>query len=469
MGFFGWLTGSDSPRQKRNYNAAVDRYHNYAAEAQRTVDSMTQSLQQSLQSLQGLEQQKYFSELRAGQLRGQVGEYETALSRLTQRQASATSDAESLKAAVEGFKSQVPAMEGRISELETMPSSVQRLFELVSAQKERLRGLSAEEAGREITNYKQEVERLKQERAQTEQRMQAAMADITSRHQSLTGEKTALEGKLESYKLKQEQLLQESSGFAEQKNALQRVIGEYNQQQEQLGQQYTSHKANAEQQEKQLQDYLTASQQQLDALGGDVGFSAGKYKQGARLTGLVQGLALAGVGIGAGNMLKLGGKMLGGGLGGTLGSVASGVKAMGLLGGLSHYLSAANAGNRLGNTERLTLEQAAGSGNLAGLAGRGLSSPRQAIPELGNLQQALQHFNLPSVPKLKDLPQLREALGKITSLQDIEGLTLGLPAMTSASGKKYSAAVLYNPDFIKKLRKLSYGIAMPYLRGGAHA
>ena len=63
----------------------------------------------------------------------------------------------------------------------------------------------------------------------------------------------------------------------------------------------------------------------------------------------------------------------------------------------------------------------------------------------------------------QDLPRIDEALGKIASLKDIEGLSLGLPSVTAASGKKYSAEVLYNPDFIKKLRKVSRSLATPYL------
>jgi hypothetical protein len=74
---------------------------------------------------------------------------------------------------------------------------------------------------------------------------------------------------------------------------------------------------------------------------------------------------------------------------------------------------------------------------------------------------------MPTVPQLNDLPKLNEALGKIVSLKDIEGLMLGLPSLTSTSGKKYSTEVLYNPDFIKKLKKVSRRLAIPYLRQGA--
>ncbi|MFU7503119.1 MAG: portal protein [Candidatus Tisiphia sp.] len=73
------------------------------------------------------------------------------------------------------------------------------------------------------------------------------------------------------------------------------------------------------------------------------------------------------------------------------------------------------------------------------------------------------HFGMRSVPQLKDLPTLHESLGKIVSLKDIEGLTLGLPSMTAASGKKYNYEVLYDNEFIKKLKKVSKKLGEPYL------
>ncbi|WP_341790172.1 hypothetical protein [Rickettsia endosymbiont of Polydrusus tereticollis] len=75
---------------------------------------------------------------------------------------------------------------------------------------------------------------------------------------------------------------------------------------------------------------------------------------------------------------------------------------------------------------------------------------------------------MPTVPKLQDLPKLEESLGKITALGDLNNLSLGLPQMTSADGKKYSSEVLYDLDFLKKLKKVSRSLGTPYLRGNTN-
>ena len=48
------LTGANADRQKHLYGEAVGRYNTYATEAQRNIDSLSQSLQQSMQELQQL-------------------------------------------------------------------------------------------------------------------------------------------------------------------------------------------------------------------------------------------------------------------------------------------------------------------------------------------------------------------------------------------------------------------------------
>ncbi len=137
--------------------------------------------------------------------------------------------------------------------------------------------------------------------------------------------------------------------------------------------------------------------------------------------------------------------------------------------GIGHYLNTSNIMHRLrGGIEPVDLannhQHDGMSGDLDQMARYGRSGlAKMPIDELGGLKQAVEHFNMRSVPELKDLPQLSESLGKIVSLKDIEGLTLGLPSMTAASGKKYNYEVLYDNDFIKKLKKVSKKLGEPYL------
>jgi hypothetical protein len=150
-----------------------------------------------------------------------------------------------------------------------------------------------------------------------------------------------------------------------------------------------------------------------------------------------------------------------------LGGIATGLQYGAPILGIGAYLNNTSKTAKVG-IERGSLSEYAGgnSPNLDHLARYGLGAPKITMPELGGLKQSLSHFDMPMLPSLKELPSLAESLGKIISLKDIEGLTLGLPSLTSASGKKYSTEVLYNPDFIKKLKKVSRGLAAPYLKQG---
>ncbi|WP_341758966.1 hypothetical protein [Candidatus Tisiphia endosymbiont of Ptychoptera albimana] len=209
----------------------------------------------------------------------------------------------------------------------------------------------------------------------------------------------------------------------------------------------------------------------MDSYAHDVKWRAGKYEDSAGITGLVQGTALAALTFGAGmglTSLGAGGAATVAGGTSTLGQIGFGVKCLAPFAGIGHYFKTANIANKLGEIERVNLannHQYDGmSGNLEQMARYGRSGlEKMPIAELGGLKQAVEHFNMRSVPRLNDLPKLSESLGKIVSLQDIEGLTLGLPNMTAASGKKYNYEVLYDNDFIKKLKKVSKKLGEPYL------
>ncbi|WP_342270047.1 hypothetical protein [Rickettsia endosymbiont of Orchestes rusci] len=154
-----------------------------------------------------------------------------------------------------------------------------------------------------------------------------------------------------------------------------------------------------------------------------------------------------------------------------LGSLGTGLQYAAPLLGIGHYINMMNKGKSLGGLERTILDGggAGGYNNSASLGQYGLFGNKTAIPELGGLKQSLSHFNMPTIPKIQDLPQLGESLGKITSLGDLETLNLGLPQMTSADGKKYSSEVLYSADFLKKLKKVSHKLGVPYLKGNIAA
>ncbi len=260
-------------------------------------------------------------------------------------------------------------------------------------------------------------------------------------------------------------MLHETSNFDNARQQLLSMIEQYKQEQnrqEQITANYTRQQSHAEGLQNQLRSYGEAAQSQLDSYGRDLEWRAGKYQKSARDTGLAQGLGLTALTF-----------VLGAGLGGIaakgsiLAGIGSGIKMLSPLVGIGHYMNRSDISRKLAGFERINLNNNDPSigADLSRIARYGPSGlEKRAIPELGGLKQALEHFGMRSVPQLKDLPPLHESLGKIVSLKDIEGLTLGLPSMTAASGKKYSHEVLYNTEFIKKLKKVSKNLGTPYLQ-----
>ena len=465
-GIWNTITGKDSRRQKRNYNASLDRYNNFAREAQNNIENLSRNLQQSMMGLAGLERKKYYHESQGNELQNHVSNYERDLKNLEYQKSNIAGESDKLKQAFESFKSKAPVLEGKMSEVEQLPNIFQSLYDKVSKQKEALRGLSEEEASIQIKKHHQDVETLKTQREETEGKIRDSMNLITRDHENLKSEKINLENRLNEYNSKANRLLWESNNSENSRSQLEKIIKDYKNAQDRITNDYTKHQSHTETLGNQLRDYASNAQTQLDAYGRDVEWNEGKYRQGAKLTGLAQGLGLAALtyGIGAG-IGKLGSSALPWSMkASVLGSVASGVKALAPVIGIGHYMNASNVSNKLGRYEMINLTANNQNQDLSEIAKYGLGSPKISIPELGGLKQSLEHFNMKTVPQLKDLPKLHESLGKIVSLKDIESLTLGLPRMISASGKKYNHEVLYNPDFLKKLKKVSRNLGMPYFK-----
>ena len=423
-----YLTGAARDHQKFHYNAALDRYNSYASAAQNQINSLSQSLQQQWQNLRSLEEQKYQHGFTGQQLSSHVSQYEGALANLERQKSAASLEAQNLEKAVSAFKAKAPALAGKISEVEKLPSNFENLYSKVASQKERLAGLSGEEAGNLITKHKADVEVLKKQRQDTEGKIRAAMAEIAGEHGSLGREKANLEQSLERYKHHQDRLLQENNSFQQQRTSLQKVIEDYKNEQDRITREYSRQQLDVQSGQQNLQNYINAAQSQLNALGGDVEWRAGKCRREAGTTGLVQGgaLALGGLALGAGLGSLAGNITTSAGLAGTsastplsstlLGSLATGLKYAAPLVGVGHYLNTANRGNLRGFERAELGSSTSAGGDLSQIARYGLGSPKVAIPELGGLKQSLSHFDMPIVPKLKDLPQLHEALGKIVSL-----------------------------------------------------
>ncbi|WP_342270122.1 coiled-coil domain-containing protein [Rickettsia endosymbiont of Orchestes rusci] len=295
-----YLTGRETERQKFHYNNALNAYNSYATEAQAAIDNLNKQLHESAQRLQSIEQQKYRHGQNSGQLHNQVEQYQQGLQSLEQQKTGLGSEANELQAAFEAFKSKAPSLAGKISEMQKLPDNFRQMFESVLQQKDRLRGLTEEEAGGEINKYRADVENLKKQREQAENNIRQQMEEITKQHSGLENEKANLENRLSSYSSQQNKLLQNSDHFNNARSQLASVIRNYQNEQQRLENEYNSHKSQTESLNSQLDNYSNSAQAHLDNLGNAVGFRANKLKKANRLTGLTQGAALAALTFGAG-------------------------------------------------------------------------------------------------------------------------------------------------------------------------
>jgi len=480
-----YLTGREVERQKFHYNAALNEYNNYTSEAQRNIDNFSHQLNESMGRLQSIEQQKQHHAQNSYQLQSHVDRYQQGMQSLEQHKMNLGNEANALHAVFENFKSKAPQLAGKISEIQKLPVNFQQMFEGVTQQKERLRGLTEDEAGGRLAKYHQSVEDLKKHRQETENNIRKQLDEITQQHSGLSSERANLENRLHSYSQVQNRLLGETEHFNNTRSQLENIIKNYQNEGQRLDNEYRGYQSQAESLNNQLNSYSSNAQTHLDNLANTANFRAGKLKKASFNTGALRGLALTALTFGAGSLLTP--AVAAGGTTGAaasasgvaasgattfgsslLGSLGSGLKFIAPMAGIAAYMGAMNRTKGLGGLERTNLRENIRdhSNSLAATIGnKGFSYDKIGLPELGGLKQSLSHFNMPSIPKVQDLPKLSESLGKITALGDLENLSLGLPQMTSADGKKYSSEVLYDMDFLKKLKKVSKNLGVPYLRG----
>ena len=277
----------------------------------------------------------------------------------------------------------------------------------------------------------------------------------------------------EGFVKEQEKFAKEQEGFAKEQE---RFAGEYGTRQKRIELDIQKLKSV----DKEIEDQRRSLGIHRSQYEGEVA----DLKEKISSTNLISGIAQFGA-------AALTGGLLGGGLKalGAPAFISKGVgdvaKVYGLIKGLSTATSIPNIpglsdfqgkgieaglGGLGGGLERYLKQNLSTPSSLSSFSPTPISSgylgtqPKVNVPELGNLPQSLEHFGMPMLPKLAQLPKLQEALGKVVSKKDIESLTLGLPRMASGRGKTYTSAVLYDPSFLKKLKRVSRAAGKPYLK-----
>jgi|GEM_PF-3104554 len=485
-----YLTGSEQSRQNRLYQGALNEHNNYASQAQNNIENFSRQLNEAMGRLESLSHQRQQHAGQSVQLQGGVEQYQRGMQSLEQHKMTLGNEANALYELFENFKSKAPNLANKISEVQKIPVNFNQMFDNVLQRKETLRGLTEDEAGGEIRRYRGDVENLKKSRAEMEQNIRKSMDEIVRNHAELGGERDTLENRLNSYGYAQNRLLQEADHFSGVRGQLETIIKNYQNEGTRLENEYNSSRSHAENLNNQLEDYSRNAQAHLENLANTVGFRAGKLQKASSNTGILRGLALAASTYGVGSYLAPAAAASGGAAGGAsataggsgaaatsaasfgnslLSSIGTGLRYAAPVVGMAGYMGAMNRMRGVIGLERVNLRENLGnySNSLGGLTNRASGYDKIGLPDLGVLKQSLSHFGMPTVPKLQDLPKLSESLGKVVNPTDVESLGLGLPQMTSADGKKYSSEILYDMDFLKKLKKVSRYLSSPYLRSNA--
>ena len=309
--------------------------------------------------------------------------------------------------------------------------------------------------------------------------IQSEIGRLKSLEQEHKGRVSRHEGDIMSYDKEGKRLVEEEKQYMKERE-------QYIEKQKRFAEEYNAKRSRAEGQAahiRSLDARVAQDRADVESRGRIYEKLSGEYREQARMTNLFSGVLEAGTGmllggLATGGLAKLGAPAaIAQGAGGA-------IKLGGLIKGLSTATSIpkiANLSDFQGRGAETGLKAGLGTGLGEKYLGKTISytptskytpissgylgtEPKVNVPELGNLPQSLEHFGMPMLPKLSQLPKLHEALGKMVTEQDIKGLTLGLPRMTSGKGKTYTSAVLYDPSFLKKLKRVSRAAGKPYLK-----
>lgn len=376
---------------------------------------------------------------------------------------------------INSFRNDAPELSRAIENYQNLPTEFLSSYEQTRQRREELEGVNGSEAGSEIENFNSGVEALKNQRRQLEQAIRSGYSELEGRRGNLSVRRSELIQQISAHRRDQNRLLDRSSRYQMMRDNLEHIITNHRYEKSMydqelarargLGEQYESYRrnfensntelenlrTNAENHSRQAADIESKMQAALSEAGQHANWARGHAKKAERssmirmIGGALLGTLIPGIGT-----------VIGAGLGGAVAHAASNwarlnkrlpeLSSGNFTGGNFNYDNFANRNLSLNNASHLGRNAPISSGMLGNV-------PSVNIPELGGWQQ-VEHFNMPQLPDLHQLPRLEQALGRLTETGELNRLTLGLPQMTSRSGRKYNFAVLYKPEYLKKLKKV---------------
>jgi len=281
--------------------------------------------------------------------------------------------------------------------------------------KKTLESIDKEENPLAFRNFQDEVKSLETKRGQTEK-------VLKGKHQEITSEYQKFEEALKGLTLESQALMKEREGLEGRRKDYQDTVAKeitpFETKLKGLVDTYRKQQTEAETLEKNLkstESYLIGRERAIGNLGDVVQRKAGDWQKRAQITGIVKGLAVGAATMGAGT--ALGGTMVAAGASVpmVMGTLAA-TKGIAVLAGLSTMSS------HMKDTGKHIQKGMEGLGNFQGVDGGVINSAHDLkrlfdakvkMPEMGGIKQSLEHFKMPTLPTLGQLPKLDESMGQV--------------------------------------------------------
>ena len=244
-------------------------------------------------------------------------------------------------------------------------------------------------------------------------------------------------------------------------SAVKQLSGVMNQRQSEI-QGKTDELKNYQAQAKNFESLIAQQQRELES-------AADKYKSRAQIGSLISAAVMALATYGAGSAIGAGAGALGASST-VVGGIGTATNYASVLAGLNEFQrsmqgKAEDMQNKIGGIENPDLSFLGHSRDdykindlknvdyVKGLPDirhlKDVFANKQPVPELGGIRQSMAHFGLPTLPELKDLPDINASLGRIPASVEF----LGVPKAEGLLKKKFGNLAYLNPDFLKLAKK----------------
>ncbi len=380
-------------RAQDDYSLSINSYN----QIQGNYQSHTRQLENILKQMRGLEDEKSGQESLFRESAGPLGEKRIALE--TQAK-SLNQQRESLEGKVKDFTAQT-ANTDLDAPLQKMLNDFKSQFEAKEAnlnkKKQFLSTIDEAEDPIAFRHHKTQVKQLSQDH-------ESATTQIQTKHQELTSKHSALEKALQGLTLESQEFNSKRTELDKQESAykdeVKAQISPIETKLKGIIDNYRNHQQTAKDLEATLKGYEGQLESQANVVQGYAQTAqqkAATYQSKAQTNAMLTGVGMGLLTYGYGHAL---------GLGGTLSKIAGVVSGFSSMNSLS-----SNAMKQIKAMEGKGIDELSLTQQNVDL--QKVFANKVSMPEFGGIKQSLEHFKMPTLPKLAQLPKLDEAIGQV--------------------------------------------------------